>query len=135
MKGFWFVTCKSEVFGVSLELEGGARLVSLGGALFKDCAVEVLSADGLHGKVADQVFTVAGLFQSQEAAIKAAEIPRDLEPWDNWFWDQTRPTLQAIGWRNLKLGLFQSADAVPASGAELRFRGMLPDHPPAVRPS
>ncbi len=135
MKEFWFVTCKSEVLGVSLESEGDAKLVSLGGAIFEDCAVGAFSADGLHYKATGQVLPVAGLFQSQEAAIKAAEIPRALEPWDNWFWDRTRPVLQSIGWHNPKLGVCLSPEVVPANGAELRFRGMLPDHPLAVRPS
>lgn len=134
MNKFWFVTCKHEVLGVELDSEE-ARLISLGGALLVDCAVITITADGLRGKTSGQAFEVAGLFLDQETAIKAADLPRDLKPWDNWFWDRTRPVLQAIGWHNPKLGLRRSAETVPASEAELRFRSMLPDHPLAARPA
>ena len=76
MKEFWFVTRDHSVYGVELG-EQEAQLVSLGGALLEDCVVTTLAADGLHGKAAGQVFQVAGLFLDQEAAIKAADTPKD----------------------------------------------------------
>jgi len=79
------------------------------------------------------MFRVSGLFLDQEVAIKASDIPKDLKPWDNWFWDRTCPVLQAIGWRNPKLELRRSVEVVAESEAELRFRSMLPDQPLARR--
>lgn len=131
---FWIVDCEKRVY--SLDLEGGAvALLDRANDPKWNVVhhVNSLSSTGLHNAQGGRILEVSGIFMTADAAFRASELLRDLKPWDDWFWDCTRPTLQAIGWQNPKLGLSRSAETVPTSEAELRFRSMLPDQPPARR--